>query len=53
MTESNKLYRIEQLYTAGWEPVAFHLNREDARTKLDALLNEGISPDCLRVIREQ
>lgn len=53
MTESQKLYRIEELYTGGWEVVANRLPRETAKQKLDELLNEGTSPDRIRIIREQ
>lgn len=53
MTEVQKLYRIEELYTAGWEPVAHRLSREQAQKVLNERLNDGISPDRLRVIREQ
>ena len=56
MTE--KLYRIEQLFTDGWglADEAIHctgMNQETAQQKYDLLVNEGINPARLRVIREQ
>lgn len=45
-----KLYRIEELGTAGWELVEDYkgLTREQAKEKLDILLADGYNPNRLR-----
>lgn len=53
-----KLYKIEQLFTDGWELAdELHhctgMTQEQAKQKFDDLVNEGINPKRLRVIREQ
>lgn len=52
MTEQ-KLYRVEELYTNGWEPVATGLTKERATSKLSECLDQGIPPERLRAVREQ
>ena len=42
------LYRIEEFCTTGWEVVEGKLTREQAKTKLNELLNEGYNPNDLR-----
>ena len=47
-----KLYRIEELDTVGWELVEDYkgLTREKAKETLDALLAEGYNPNRLRAV---
>lgn len=47
-----KLYRIEEFCTTGWELVEEHLTRSEASTKLQALIHEGTNPNYLRAVRE-
>lgn len=50
---NTELYRIEQLYTTGWMLISEHLNQQQANEKLNELFSEGISPDRIRLVREQ
>jgi uncharacterized protein YoaH (UPF0181 family) len=50
---STELYRIEQLYTTGWMLISEHLSQQQANEKLNELFSEGISPDRIRLVREQ
>jgi len=45
------LYRVEKFYTTGWEVVENNLSKLDAKKVLDSLLDEGYSPDRLKVVR--
>jgi len=47
-----KLYRIEELDTVGWELVEDYkgLTREQAKEKLDLLIGEGYDPNRLRAV---
>jgi predicted RNA-binding protein len=47
-----KLYRIEEFFTTGWEIVEEHLTRSEASRRLESLMNDGISPTRLRATRE-
>jgi hypothetical protein len=51
MTEE-KLYRVEEFCTTGWELVEEHLTRSQASDKLQSLLSEGYNPNHLRAVRE-
>lgn len=49
----NKLYRIEELYTAGWElidPSCQKLTREQCDQKLRDYVNQGYNPNYLRAV---
>jgi uncharacterized protein YoaH (UPF0181 family) len=50
---NKELYRIEQLYTTGWMLVSEHLSQQEANDKLNEIFSEGISPDRIRLLREQ
>ncbi len=50
---NTELYRIEQLYTTGWMMISEHLSQQQANEKLNELFSEGISPDRIRLVREQ
>ena len=55
---TNKLYRIEELSTNGWDLAdekhhCTGLTQDEAQDKYNSLVNEGINPKRLRVIREQ
>lgn len=47
-----KLYRIEEFFTTGWETVEEHLTRSQASKRLENLMDNGTSPDRLRAICE-
>ena len=52
MTEE-KLYRIEEFNTTGWEVVpgkSTGLNKEQAKERLNELIEEGTNPNRLRAI---
>ena len=52
MTEE-KLYRVEEFVTTGWEVVpgnSTKLNKEQAKVLLEELINEGTTPNRLRAI---
>lgn len=49
------LYRIEELYTAGWaliDPSASKLTREQCDQRLQEYIERGYNPNDLRVIRD-
>jgi len=51
-----KLYRIEELETSGWTLVNatdVGMNKEQATKRYNELLDEGIPPNRLRILREQ
>jgi hypothetical protein len=51
-----KLYRIEELETSGWTLVEHDdigLTQEHAKNRYAELLNEGFSPERLRIVREK
>jgi len=52
MTEE-QLYRIEQFDTTGWVIVYSSLSKEECKNVYDGLMNEGISPNRIRIVREQ
>ena len=48
----NKLYRIEELVTSGWELTSeedVKLTKEQAQERLNYYLREGHNPETLRV----
>jgi len=52
-----KLYRIEELTTTGWElvddaTVSTQLTKEKATEKLNALIAEGYNPNRLRAVAD-
>jgi hypothetical protein len=49
------LYRIEEESTSGWhtpEPTDVHLTKDQARERINELINLGSNPNRLRAIRE-
>ena len=52
----DKLYRIEELQTAGWELIAddaVKLNKDQAKARLNAAIAEGLNPNRLRAIPDR
>ena len=51
------LYRIEEMGTAGWslaEDISHGLTKEQCKKMYDQIMfRSGISPDRLRIVREQ
>jgi hypothetical protein len=50
---SEQLYRVEKLYTTGWEIVSSNLTKSQASDKIEVLMDEGYGPERIRVIREK
>ena len=51
-----KLYRIEELMTGGWEVLddrSKGLTREQAKVRLDEAIAEGLNPNRLRAIPDR
>jgi len=51
-----KLYRIEELMTGGWEVLddrSVKLTREQAKARLDEAIAEGLNPNRLRAIPDR
>jgi|TARA_B100000085_G_scaffold131678_1_gene119955 hypothetical protein len=51
---SNALYRIEELSTSGWFVVERHekMTKEQTEIEWNHLLANGVSPDRLRIVRD-
>ena len=51
---TQKLYKIEEEATNGWSLYenCRHLTKEQAQEKLSILMNNGINPSHLRVVRD-
>jgi len=50
-----QLYRIEELFTNGWELIdesASKLTKEQCDQKLQYYLEVGYNPNCLRAVRD-
>jgi len=48
-----KLYRIEELCTTGWElidPEKVKLTREECKQQLDIYIESGYNPNALRAV---
>tara|TARA_S200000501_G_scaffold67041_1_gene58444 strand:- start:227 stop:397 length:171 start_codon:yes stop_codon:yes gene_type:complete len=45
----NELYKIEEEGTNGWSVLASNLPKDDAKFKLQSLIDEGYNPNYLRV----
>jgi len=53
MTEEITYYRIEQLFTTGWDlalPEAVHLTKEEGSMIINDLIAEGVNPNHLRAV---
>lgn len=50
-----KLYRIEEESTNGWfaAPECQGLTQEQCTAMYNGLMNDGVDPDRLRIVREQ
>jgi hypothetical protein len=47
------LYRIEELFTTGWDllnPKLVKLTKDECKKQLEILMNEGHSPERLRAV---
>jgi len=51
--EENRRYSVSESGTTGWEIVETNLTKEDAMKYYNALLNDGVSPDRIKVTRIQ
>lgn len=53
---TQQLYKIEELCTVGWVLIDSHqvkLTKEQCKEQLEMYLNEGRSPDSLRVVPDR
>jgi len=46
------LYRIEEETTTGFAPVVINLTKEECRKKYEELLDGGVSPNRIKIVRE-
>ena len=57
MKARNKLYRIEEFNTTGWEVIDpkydLKLSKADAKVRLEAYMAEGYSPERLRAVFDE
>ena len=51
--ESNRRYSVSESGTTGWELIESNLTKEDAMKYYNALLNDGVSPDRIKITRIQ
>jgi len=49
--KEEKRYRLEEEQTTGWYSLADNVSQEDCKRIYDQKLNEGISPQRLRITR--
>ena len=54
MSDDNKLYRIEEESTTGWETYdeLVKLTKEQCKEKYDILISQGSNPNYLRIVRD-
>jgi len=53
--EKQKLYTVAEFATSGWAAVdenSVHLTREQAKTRIEELIEEGYNPNRLKAILE-
>ena len=50
----SKTYRIEEFDTTGWTQYeqCVKMTKRDAQTKLEEIMNLGVNPNRLRVVRD-
>ena len=48
-----ELYKLQEQETVGWVDITGPLRREECKRQYDAQLNEGTSPERLKVVRVQ
>lgn len=51
--EENRRYMVSESGTTGWELVETNLTKEQATNYYNALLNDGVSPDRIKITRIQ
>ena len=51
--EENRRYSVSEAGTTGWEIVESNMTKEQAMTYYNALLNDGVSPNRIKVTRIQ
>lgn len=49
----DKRYKIEEECTTGWEEIKTNLTKEECEKFYNSLLNDGVSPDRIKIIRIQ
>ena len=49
--KEEKRYRLEEEQTTGWCSLADNVSQEDCKRMYDQKLNEGVSPQRLRITR--
>lgn len=50
-TNQPKLYKIEEECTSGWEVIETNLTKEQCKEHYDALMNDGVSPQRIKITR--
>lgn len=51
--EENRRYSVSEAGTTGWEIVESNMTKEQAMNYYNALINDGVSPDRIKVTRTQ
>ena len=49
----DKRYKIEEECTTGWEEIKTNLTKEECQKFYNSLLNDGVSPDRIKITRVQ
>ena len=52
-SNSNELYKIEEECTMGWIEIKTNLTKEECTAEYELLINEGQSPERIRITRMQ
>ena len=51
--EPNRRYSVSEAGTTGWEIVESNMTKEQAMNYYNALINDGVSPNRIKVTRTQ
>ena len=46
-----KLYKMEEEYTTGWVLIQTNLTQEQCKKQYDSLINDGVSPQRIKITR--
>ena len=51
--EENRRYSVSEGGTTGWELTESNLTKEEAKRYYDALINDGVAPNRIKITRTQ
>lgn len=49
--EPNRRYSVSEAGTTGWELTESNLTKEEAKKYYDALINDGVAPNRIKITR--